>query len=139
MTKEEKILIKEVDVVLEVVEKYLKQGKDMPLNVVKDIAVKLSTLREEYSKTLNDLLLSSSLEVRQERLLEIIGAISTISVEDEKKFDKQISIINDCINSLKYWNSLSCIEFLYSNLFQKGKNPKKNMLTFLKKKVIILM
>ena len=102
MTKEEKILIKEVDVVLEVVEKYLKQGKDMPLNVVKDIAVKLSTLREEYSKTLNDLLLSSSLEVRQERLLEIIGAISTISVEDEKKFDKQISIINDCINSLKY-------------------------------------
>ncbi len=102
MTKEEKILIKEVDVVLEVVEKYLKQGKDMPLNVVKDIAVKLSTLREEYSKTLNDLLLSSSLEVRQERLLEIIGAISTISVEDEKKFEKQISIINDCINSLKY-------------------------------------
>ena len=102
MTKEEKDLIKEVDVVLEVVEEYLKQEKDMPLNVVKDIAVKLATLREEYNKTLNDLLLSSSLEVRQERLLEIIGAISTISVEDEKKFEEQISIINDCINSLKY-------------------------------------
>lgn len=98
MTKEEKDLIKEVDVVLEVVEEYLKQEKDMPLNVVKDIAVKLATLREEYNKTLNDLLLSSSLEVRQERLLEIIGAISTISVEDEKKFEEQISIINNCIN-----------------------------------------
>ena len=90
MTKEEKDLIKEVDVVLEVVEEYLKQEKDMPLNVVKDIAVKLATLREEYNKTLNDLLLSSSLEVRQERLLEIIGAISTISVEDEKKFEEII-------------------------------------------------
>lgn len=101
MTKEEKILIKEVDVILEVVKEYLEQEKDMPLNVVKDVAVKLSSLRDEYKNTLNDLLLSSSLGVRQERLLEIIGTISTISVEDEKHFEEKISVINDCINSLK--------------------------------------
>lgn len=99
MTKEK---LDEVEVVLEVVRKYLDQKKDMPFAVLKDLSEKLNTVKEDYDRTIKDLLVSDSLVVKLEKIIEVVGAISTISIEDETNFDKTISKIHESVDSIKY-------------------------------------
>lgn len=101
MTKEENKVVKEVEIVLEVVKKYLDQKQDMPYKLLEEILEKLNEIKEDYNKTISDLLVSNSLVVRLEQLLEVIDTISTISVEDEDKFKKFTSCFDETFESIK--------------------------------------
>lgn len=103
MKKEESIAVKEVDVVLEVIKKYLDQKKDMPVEVLKEILKELMVVKEEYNKTIDNMMVCNSLAVRFERLCDIVGTISTISVEDEDKFDQMITSLENCVESINNW------------------------------------
>lgn len=104
MTKEEKVAVKDVEVVLEVLKEYMNSKKDMPYEVLKDVVNKLKEIEEDYNKTINELLLSNALVVKFEQLIELIGTVGTISVEDDKKLDKTITILSNCVDAIKDWN-----------------------------------
>ena len=100
MTKENIDAVKEVDVVLNVVRKYLAGKQDMPVEVLGDVISSLEAVKEDYNKTINNLLVCNSLVVRLEKFKDIIGAISSISIEDEEKFDNIMTLLNDCLDSV---------------------------------------
>lgn len=102
MTKEEKRAVKEVEVVLGVkIERYLDQKQDVPYEVMEKVVKKIMEIEEDYNKTKKDLLLSNFSAVKLEQLLELIGTVSTISVEDEEYLDKTIEVLNNHITSIK--------------------------------------
>ncbi len=100
MIKEMKNEVNEVEVVLAVFGEYLDNGKNMPIEKMKYIVEKLNKIKEEYNKTINDLLNTYSLVVKMEKLYEIIGTIGTISIEDEDKLDKTLEILGNYVKSL---------------------------------------
>ncbi len=100
MTKK-KLAVKEVEVVLGVLKKYYGTNKNIPDAVIEDLINRLMEIEKDYEKTIDELLCSSSLVVKMEKLIEIIGTVGTISVEDEDKMDKTIDILNKHINSIK--------------------------------------
>lgn len=87
ITKDENKAVKEVRVVLEVLKEYVESKKDVPYAVLDEVFKKLLAVEEDYDKTIKDLLASNSLVVKYEQLLELIGIVSTISVEDEPEMD----------------------------------------------------
>ena len=52
-------------------------------------------IEEDYNKTINDLLLSNSLVVKMEKVLELIGTLSASSVENEEKMDTAIKLLSE--------------------------------------------
>lgn len=68
---------------------------------MKDVVNKLKEIEEDYNKTINELLLSNALVVKFEQLIELIGTVGTISVEDDKKLDKTITILSNCVDAIK--------------------------------------
>ncbi len=100
MIKENKNEVNEVEVVLAVFREYLDNGKDMPIETMKCVMAKLNEIKEEYNKTINDLLNYYSLVVKMEKLYEIIGTIGTISFEDEEKLDKTLETLGNYAESL---------------------------------------
>lgn len=100
MTKK-KLAVKEVEVVLGVLKEYYGTNKNIPDAVIEDLINRLMEIEKDYEKTIDELLCSSSLVVKMEKLIEIIGTVGTISVEDEDKMDKTIDILNKHINSIK--------------------------------------
>lgn len=100
MIKENKNEVNEVEVVLAVFREYLDNGKDMPIETMKYVMTKLNKVKEEYNKTINDLSSYYSLVVKLEKLNEIIGTISTVSIEDEEKLDKTLEILGNYATSL---------------------------------------
>lgn len=91
MTKEKNEAVKEVKVVLAVLREYLDNKSDVPFAVLVEVFKTLSAVERDYDKTIKDLLVSNSLVVKYEQLLELIGIVSTISVEDEGKMDEIIN------------------------------------------------
>lgn len=92
---------KEVEVVLVVFEEYLKEGKDMPCEVMQYVVQELNKIGENYNKTLNDLDFCNSLVVKMEQLFNLIGAIGTISIEDVERLDKTLAILEKYVKSIK--------------------------------------
>lgn len=97
MTKEEICVVKEVKVVPKILREYIRDKKDIPYEVVKDVVQKLEKFEEDYNKTINELLLSNSLVVKFEQLIELIGTVGTISIEDEETLDKTITVLTNCV------------------------------------------
>ena len=101
MTKEELNAVKEVEVVLGVkIEEYLEKKQDVPYEVLEEVVKKFLEINEDYNKTKKELLLINSSAVKLEQLLELIGTVSTISVEDEEYLDKVIEIFNKKATSM---------------------------------------
>ncbi len=108
MTKKKNLVVKEVEVVLEVLKEYVDSKKSMPYEALEeiknkliDIDQKLIVIEEDYNKTINELLLSNSLLLKFEQLFEMIGTIGTISVEEEDNLDKLNTILKEGIDSMK--------------------------------------
>lgn len=108
MTKKKNLAVKEVEVVLAVFKEYVDSKKDMPCEVLEDVVNKmievekiLTIAEKDYDRTIKELLFSNSLLVKFEQLFEMIGTLGTISVEDEKKLDKTIAILQSGIESIK--------------------------------------
>ncbi len=93
ITKDENKAVKEVKVVLEVLKEYFESKSDVPYAVLNEVFKKLLAVEEDYDKTIKDLLASNSLVVKYEQLLELIGIVSTISVEDELQMDEILSTL----------------------------------------------
>lgn len=91
----------EVEVVLAVVKEYLNGEKDMPCEVMKYVVQELNKLEENYNKTINDLMNCNSLVVKMEQLFNLIGAIGTISIEDEDKLDKTLANLENYVKSIR--------------------------------------
>ena len=91
----------EVEVVLAVVKEYLNEEKDMPCEVMKCVVQELNKLEENYNKTINDLMNCNSLVVKMEQLFNLIGAIGTISIEDEDKLDKTLVNLENYVKSIR--------------------------------------
>lgn len=91
----------EVEVVLAVVKEYLNEEKDMPREVMKYVVQELNKLEENYNKTINDLMNCNSLVVKMEQLFNLIGAIGTISIEDEDKLDKTLANLENYVKSIR--------------------------------------
>lgn len=91
----------EVEVVLAVVNEYLNERKDMPCEVMKYVVQELNKLEENYNKTINDLMNCNSLVVKMEQLFNLIGAIGTISIEDEDKLDKTLANLENYVKSIR--------------------------------------
>lgn len=91
----------EVEVVLAVVKEYLNKEKDMPCEVMKYVVQELNKLEENYNKTINDLMNCNSLVVKMEQLFNLIGAIGTISIEDEDKLDKTLANLENYVKSIR--------------------------------------
>lgn len=105
MTKEELNAVKEVEVVLGVkIEEYLEKKQDVPYEVLEEVVKKFLEINEDYNKTKKELLLINSSAVKLEQLLELIGTVSTNSVEDEEYLDKVIEIFNKKATSMDNWN-----------------------------------
>ena len=92
---------KEVEVVLAVLKEYLNEGKDMPCEVMQYVVQELNKLEENYNKTINDLMDCNSLVVKMEQLVNLIGAIGTISIEDSKKLDKTLVNLENHVKSIR--------------------------------------
>ncbi len=104
MNKEEKKVghaVKEVKVVLAVLKEYLDKKVDMPYEVIKNVVQKLNNIEEDYDATIKELSASTSLVIKLEKLYDIIGAIGTISIEDEEKLDKTLNILDKYVESLR--------------------------------------
>lgn len=101
MIKEEMKEVNAVKVVLEVFKEYLDKKEDIPYEVVKYVVKELSSIEKDYDKTINDLLVNHSLVVKMEQLVELIGAVGTISIEDEENLDKTLVVLNDYVSSYK--------------------------------------
>ena len=94
---------KEVEVVLAVLKEYLNEGKDMPCEVMQYVVQELNKLEENYNKTINDLMDCNSLVVKMEQLVNLIGAIGTISIEDSEKLDKTLVNLENHVKSIRDW------------------------------------
>lgn len=104
MTKEEVRAVNEVKVVKEVVEvmnEYINSKKDIPYERIISIVEQLKKVEEDYKNIINELLLSNALMVKFEQLIELIGTVGTISIENEETLDNTITILNNCIYSSK--------------------------------------
>lgn len=99
MIKEKNLAVKEVDVVLEVLMEYYNKKESMPYDVLEGVINNLITIKQDYDKTINELLSSNSLISKYEKLMELVGAVGTISIEDEEFLDKSIGLINNLIKS----------------------------------------
>lgn len=95
MANKEGNAVKEVEEVLEVLNEYLNLQKDVPCFVVEKLINNLHKIEEDYNKTINDLLLSNSLVVKMEKVLELIGTLSASSVENEEKMDTAIKLLSE--------------------------------------------
>ena len=92
---------KEVEVVLAVLKEYLNEGKDMPCEVMQYVVKELNKIEENYNKTISDLMDCNSLVVKMEQLVNLIGAIGTISIEDSKKLDKTLVNLEKHVKSIR--------------------------------------
>ena len=101
MTKEEIKAVNEVKVVLEVLNAYIDRKENISNEVLKDVVNKLNQAEKDYNRTINELLLCNSLVVKYEQLIELIGTLGTISVEDEAKLDKTVTVLSDCIKTIE--------------------------------------
>lgn len=101
MTKEEIKAVNEVKVVLEVLNGYIDRKENISNEVLKDVVNKLNQAEKDYNRTINELLLCNSLVVKYEQLIELIGTLGTISVEDEAKLDKTVTVLSDCIKTIE--------------------------------------
>ena len=91
----------EVEVVLAVFKEYLNEGKDMPCEVMQYVVQELNKLEENYNKTISDLMDCNSLVVKMEQLVNLIGAIGTISIEDSEKLDKTLVNLEKHVKSIR--------------------------------------
>ncbi len=103
MKNEKNLAVKDVEVVLEVLNKYLNLKEDMPYEVLQDVVIMLAKVEEDYDKTIKELLLSNSLVVKMEKFIEVIGAVGTISVEDEDKLDQSLDVLKNHLSNIKDW------------------------------------
>lgn len=103
MKNEKNLAVKDVEVVLGVLNKYLNSKEDMPYEVLQDVVIMLAKVEEDYDKTIKELLLSNSLVVKMEKFIEVIGAIGTISVEDEDKLDQSLDVLKNHLSNIKDW------------------------------------
>ncbi len=101
MKNEKNLAVKDVEVVLGVLNKYLNSKEDMPYEVLQDVVIMLAKVEEDYDKTIKELLLSNSLVVKMEKFIEVIGAIGTISVEDEDKLDQSLDVLKNHLSNIK--------------------------------------
>ncbi len=101
MTKEEIKAVNEVKVVLEVLNEYIDKKDSISNDKLKYIVNKLQQIEEDYNKTINELLYCNSLVIKYEQLMELIGTLGAISVEDEARFNRTITILGDCIKKNK--------------------------------------
>ena len=92
---------KEVEVVLAVLKEYLNEGKDMPCEVMQYVVQELNKLEENYNKTISDLMDCNSLVVKMEQLVNLIGTIGTISIEDAEKLDETLIILDNHVKSIR--------------------------------------
>lgn len=99
MIKEKNLAVKEVDVVLEVLMKYYNKKESMPYDVLESVIKNIITIKQDYDKTINELLSSNSLISKYEKLMELVGAVGTISVEDEEFLDKSLGLISNLVKS----------------------------------------
>lgn len=99
MIKEKNLAVKEVDVVLEVLMEYYNKKECMPYDVLKEVIKNIITIKQDYDKTINELLSSNSLISKYEKLMELVGAVGTISVEDEEFLDKSLGLMDNLIRS----------------------------------------
>ena len=91
----------EVEVVLAVFKEYLNEGKDMPCEVMQYVIQELNKIEENYNKAINDLMDCNSLVVKMEQLVNLIGAIGTISIEDSEKLDKTLVNLENHVKSIR--------------------------------------
>ena len=99
MIKEKNLAVKEVDVVLEVLNKYYNEKKNIPYELLDSIISKIIVVKQDYDKTINELLSGNSLITKYEKLIELVGAVGTISVEDEEFLDKSLQQIDRLLRS----------------------------------------
>ena len=99
MIKEKNLAVKEVDVVLEVLMEYYNKKESMPYDVLESVIKNIITIKQDYDKTINELLSSNSLISKYEKLMELVGAVGTISVEDEEFLDKSLGLMSNLIKS----------------------------------------
>lgn len=101
MKNKKNLAVKDVEVVLGVLNKYLNSRGDMPYEVLQDVVIMLAKVKEDYDKTIKELLLSNSLVVKMEKFIEVIGAVGTISVEDEDKLDQSLDVLKNHLSKIK--------------------------------------
>lgn len=102
MTYEENDAVREVKVVLEVeVKKYVDTKNDIPYELMQNVIERFQYFEEDYNRTKKELLLSNSSVVKLEKLIELIGIVGTISVENEDCLDKILEVLTNQINSIK--------------------------------------
>jgi len=93
--------IKEKESVLNIINKYIDNKKDIPYKVIKEEIKKIKDMEEDYIKTVNDLLWHNSLLIKIEKLFDLINIISANCIEDEEKLDKVLLLLNDCVKTIK--------------------------------------
>ena len=99
MIKEKNLAVKEVDVVLEVLMEYYNKKESMPYDVLESVIKNIITIKQDYDKTINELLSSNSLISKYEKLMELVGAVGTIYVEDEEFLYKSLGLMSNLIKS----------------------------------------
>lgn len=90
--------IQEKESVLNIINKYIDNKKDIPYKVIKE---EIKDMEEDYIKTVNDLLWHNSLLIKIEKLFDLINIISANCIEDEEKLDKVLLLLNDCVKTIK--------------------------------------
>ena len=78
---------------------YYNKKESMPYDVLEKVIKNIITIKQDYDKTINELLSSNSLISKYEKLMELVGAVGTISVEDEEFLDKSLRLMSNLVKS----------------------------------------
>lgn len=94
-------VVNEVDEVVNEVQKHIDSKESMDYVALSILLEKLNVIIKDYKATSYDLLCTNSLAVKLEKLLNAVGIISTISIENEDVLDSSVKLLCDYVESIE--------------------------------------
>ncbi len=94
-------VVPEVNEVVNAVKKHIELKQGMSYHELSMLHQKLNVIISDYNNTAKDLLYASSLAVKLENLINIVGIIGTIAIEDEDTLDNTIKLLSSYSDSIK--------------------------------------
>lgn len=94
-------VVPEVNEVVNAVKKHIESKQGMSYQELSMLHQKLNVIISDYNNTAKDLLYASSLAVKLENLINVVGIIGTIAIEDEDTLDNTIKLLSSYSDSIK--------------------------------------
>lgn len=95
------VVVSEVDEVVNEVKKYIDSKASMDYLALSILLEKLNVIIKDYKATSYDLLCTNSLAVKLEKLVNAVGIIGTISIENEDVLNNSVELLCNYVASIE--------------------------------------